>query len=77
MDVEEVKRKMSRSDIEERLRDMAQELGEYIDLNQGVIPRYESLPIVIKAIMDQLYYDTVLEKEGVLNKAVREYREED
>jgi len=77
VDVEEVKRKMSKRDIAEKVRDMAENLGQYIEENQGVLPRYESLPIAIAAIMNQLYYDTVLEKDGVLDKSVREYREED
>jgi hypothetical protein len=68
---------MGKEDIAEEARIMAEELGQYIETNQGALPRYESLPIVIKVIMDQLYYDTLLEKDGVLDKAVREYREED
>ena len=77
MKVGKEEKKMIEYDISGKMCLKAKELGEYMENNQGLIKRSESLVIAIKGIMHKLEYDTRSEKEEILNQAVDKYLEEE
>ena len=68
---------MSGDDIAEKVTIMACNLGRYLEENQGLLSRDESLVIAMREIMKELKYDTELEKVQVLNTAILNCLEEE